>query len=89
MATSPTVHTTLTPDGSHPASTSHSVHSVHSADERNTYSDSAHPVQRRSDFMAALTGLVVGGSILFALVFGIVTLTNRLYAGETHAEAAR
>ncbi|MGI8547129.1 MAG: hypothetical protein ACR2M1_07325 [Gemmatimonadaceae bacterium] len=37
---------------------------------------------KSSDFSAALTGLVVGGSVLFALVFGIVEITNHMYSGE-------
>jgi len=44
----------------------------------------------RSDFGAALTGLVVGACVLFALVFGIVRMTNHLYEGEgAKAEATR
>jgi len=44
---------------------------------------------RRSDFGAALTGLVVGACTLFVLVFGIVRLTNSLYAGESAAESTK
>jgi len=39
--------------------------------------------QRRSDFGAALTGLVVGGCLVYAIVFGIVHLTNLKYAGHS------
>lgn len=35
---------------------------------------------RRSDFGAALTGLVVGGCIVYVIVFGIVKLTNQKFA---------
>jgi hypothetical protein len=45
--------------------------------------------QRKSDFGAALTGLVVGACVLFALVFTIVTLTNHKYAGESKAESTK
>ncbi len=45
--------------------------------------------RKSSDFTAALTGLVVGGCVLFALVFGIVEITNHLYAGETPAQATK
>lgn len=50
----------------------------------------AHTARRNSsDFTAALTGLVVGGCVLFALVFGIVQITNHMYAGESAAEATK
>ena len=42
----------------------------------------------RTDFAPALTGLVVGACVLFALVFGIVTLVNNSYAGEKPAAEA-
>lgn len=42
---------------------------------------------RRSDFPAALTGLVVGGCILFALIFGIVVLTSHRYPSQPQAGA--
>lgn len=45
------------------------------------------PERRRSDLLPALTGLVVGASVLFVLVFGIVQLTNSMYSGEANAEA--
>ncbi|MGI8510079.1 MAG: hypothetical protein ACR2MQ_12210 [Gemmatimonadaceae bacterium] len=49
----------------------------------------AHTTRRKSsDFTAAITGLVVGGCVLFALVFGIVQITNHMYAGEPTAAAA-
>jgi len=41
----------------------------------------------RTDFGAAVTGLVVGGCVLFVILFGIVQLTNHKYAGESTAEA--
>ena len=41
-----------------------------------------------TDFPAALTGLVVGGSIVFAILFGIVMITNHHYAGEKTIAAA-
>lgn len=41
-----------------------------------------------TDFPAALTGLVVGGAIMFAILFGIVVLTNHHYAAEKPAAAA-
>lgn len=43
---------------------------------------------RRSDFGAALTGLVVGACVLFAILFGIVELTNHKYAGESASRGA-
>lgn len=39
--------------------------------------------QHGTDFPAALTGLVVGGCIVFAILFGIVVITNHHYADET------
>lgn len=45
--------------------------------------------RKGSDFGAALTGFVVGGCVLFALVFGIVTIVNHSYASETPAEATK
>ena len=41
----------------------------------------------KSDFGPALTGLVVGGCVLFALVFGIVVMTSHRYTGEEGAKA--
>ncbi len=43
---------------------------------------------RSTDFPAALTGLVVGGCVIFAILFGIVILTNNKYAAEKPAAAA-
>lgn len=43
---------------------------------------------RGGDFGAALTGLVVGASVLFALLFGIVELTHHHYVSEEPAAAA-
>jgi hypothetical protein len=44
--------------------------------------------RRGTDFPAALTGLIVGGCIVFAILFGIVVITNHHYAGEKTAAAA-
>lgn len=44
--------------------------------------------QKGTDFPAALTGLVVGGCMVFAILFGIVVLTNNHYASEKPAAAA-
>ena len=44
--------------------------------------------RKGSDFLPALTGLIVGACALFALVFGIVELTNHKYAGEKPAAEA-
>jgi hypothetical protein len=44
---------------------------------------------RHSDFGPALTGLVVGGCVLFALIFGIVVMTSRSYPSETTAAVAK
>ncbi len=41
-----------------------------------------------TDFMPALTGLVVGGCVVFAILFGIVVVTNSHYAAEKPAAAA-
>jgi hypothetical protein len=41
-----------------------------------------------SDLGAALTGLVVGATVLFVIVFAIVQLTNAKYAGEHSAPPA-
>ncbi len=46
------------------------------------------PRHKSSDFLAAITGMIVGGCVLFALVFGIVELTNHMYAGESAPEAS-
>lgn len=43
---------------------------------------------RRGDFSAALTGLVVGSCVLFAILFGIVEITHRHYVSEEPAAAA-
>jgi len=42
---------------------------------------------KRTDFAAALTGMVVGGCVLFVVLFTIVQLTNRKYAHEATAAA--
>jgi hypothetical protein len=42
---------------------------------------------KSSDLSAALTGLILGGVVLFLLLTGIVLLTNRKYAGQK-SEAA-
>ena len=42
----------------------------------------SHHPHHPADKGAAYTGLVVGGLVLFAILFGIVALTNRHYAGE-------
>jgi hypothetical protein len=44
--------------------------------------------KQQTDFGAALTGLVVGGCIVFAILFGVVEMTNHHYAGEKTAAAA-
>jgi hypothetical protein len=44
--------------------------------------------QQGTDFPAALTGLVVGGCMVFAILFGIVIITNNHYAAEKPAAAA-
>ncbi len=44
--------------------------------------------QHGTDFPAALTGLVVGGCMVFAILFGIVVITNNHYASEKPAAAA-
>jgi hypothetical protein len=44
--------------------------------------------KQQTDFGAALTGLVVGGCIVFAILFGVVMITNHHYAGEKTAAAA-
>ena len=41
-----------------------------------------------TDFPAALTGLVVGGCIVFAILFGIVVVTNHHFASEKTTAAA-
>lgn len=43
---------------------------------------------QRTDFPAALTGLVVGGAFVFVILYGIVVLTNHHYAEEATASAA-
>jgi hypothetical protein len=43
-----------------------------------------------TDTKAAMTGLIIGLIVLFAIVRGIVYLTNAHYTGEkTHAEATK
>ena len=44
---------------------------------------------RPSDLGAALTGFVVGGTVLFAVVFAIVILTNNHYASKEAAPAGQ
>ena len=44
--------------------------------------------KQHTDFPAAITGLVVGGCFVFAILFGIVVITNHHYAGEKTAAAA-
>lgn len=41
-----------------------------------------------TNFMAALTGLIVGGCILFAVLFSIVVITARSYPAESSTAAA-
>jgi len=50
----------------------------------------SHTPHNPADKGAAYAGLVVGAVVLFVLLFGIVKLTNRHYAGESaeHAPAA-
>jgi uncharacterized protein (DUF983 family) len=43
--------------------------------------------QRSSDLGAALTGLVVGAVVLFAIMFAIVKITNASYASHEPAAA--
>ncbi|HXC24923.1 MAG TPA: hypothetical protein VNU46_03335 [Gemmatimonadaceae bacterium] len=43
---------------------------------------------RRSDFGAAVTGMVVGGCLLFAVMYGIVVLTSHRYPSEPAAAGA-
>jgi hypothetical protein len=44
---------------------------------------------RSSDLGAALTGFVVGGTVLFAVMFAIVILTNNHYADMESAPAGQ
>lgn len=44
--------------------------------------------KQKTDFGAAFTGLVVGGCIVFVILFGVVELTNHHYAGEKTPAAA-
>jgi hypothetical protein len=46
------------------------------------------PKPKSRDFGAALTGLVLGGSVLFLLMLTIVWLTNRHFEGKKAAENA-
>lgn len=48
----------------------------------------AHTPTPHSDKSAAFTGLLVTAAALFALVLGIVMMTNAKYAGEKHGAAA-
>ena len=46
----------------------------------------------RSDFSAALTGLILGGVVLFAIMFAIVHMTNSHFEGhkaQTKTETAK
>ncbi len=43
---------------------------------------------RRSDLGAALTGLILGGVVLFGLMFSIVHLTKARYESKGHAAEA-
>ena len=40
------------------------------------------------DTQAAFTGLILGAVVIFALLFSIVTITNRHYAASEPAAAA-
>lgn len=42
-----------------------------------------------SDLGAALTGLIVGATVLFIIVFAIVQLTNAKFAGKHETPAAQ
>jgi len=42
----------------------------------------------RTDFGPAITGFIVGGCVLFAILFGVVQYTNHKYAGEGAKEGA-
>ena len=44
------------------------------------------PRPKSRDLSAALTGLVLGGSVLFLLVLTIVWLTNRHFEGKEASE---
>ncbi len=46
------------------------------------------PRPKSRDLGAALTGLVLGGSVLFLLMLTIVWLTNRHFEGRKAAEKA-
>jgi hypothetical protein len=46
---------------------------------------SASPAAAPSDRKAAYTGLIVGAVLVFAILFGVVKLTNAQFAGE-HGE---
>ena len=48
----------------------------------------AAPRPKSRDLGAALTGLVMGGSVLFLLVLTIVWLTNRHFDGKKASEAS-
>jgi hypothetical protein len=43
--------------------------------------------KKSTDFGAALTGLILGGSVLFLLLLTIVWLTNRHFEGKKEYEA--
>jgi hypothetical protein len=49
---------------------------------------SSAPRPKSRDFGAALSGLVLGGSVLFLLMLTIVWLTNRHFEGKEAAEKA-
>jgi hypothetical protein len=42
---------------------------------------------KSTDFGAAISGLIFGGSVLFLVILTIVWLTNRHFAGKEAAEA--
>ncbi|MGH9424040.1 MAG: hypothetical protein ACRD3J_28960 [Thermoanaerobaculia bacterium] len=46
------------------------------------------PRPKSRDFGAALSGLVLGGSVIFLLMLTIVWLTNRHFEGKEAAEKA-
>ena len=42
----------------------------------------------RTDFGPAITGFIVGGCVLFVIMFGVVQYTNHKYAGHNEGAAA-
>jgi hypothetical protein len=46
-----------------------------------------HSHERTSDLGAALTGLFVGATVVFIILFAIVQLTNRKFAGHAEPQA--